>query len=123
MKSSEIYLRFLAISDALNQEMKRADVDLTSQKLLEAIAVAAEKKKMLTVSQAMALEFLGSPATLHRKLQVLMDAGLIEQTFEGRNRRTRFLCPTERAQKYFEKMGKSMTSIFTSSLKREEIAV
>jgi DNA-binding MarR family transcriptional regulator len=116
MKNSEIYLRFLAISEVLAQEMKLADVDLTSQKLLESIAVAAESKQMLNVSQAMALNAIASPATLHRKIQILLDAGLVEQVYEGRNRRTRYLSPTDKAQSHFERMGKSMTSSLIGTL-------
>ena len=51
---------------------------------------------------------IASPATLHRKLDELREGGLIEQTFEGKNRRTKYLCPTPQAEKYFSQVGAVM---------------
>ena len=41
---------------------------------------------------------------MHRKLDELREGGLIEQTFEGKNRRTKFLVPTKAANVYFDRM-------------------
>ena len=43
----------------------------------------------------MTLNNIVSPATLHRKLDELREGGLIEQSFEGKNRRTKYLVPTK----------------------------
>ena len=58
----------------------------------------------------MLLSNIASPATIHRKLNELIEAGLIEQVFEGKNRRTKYLVPTKEADAYFAKMSKAMTS-------------
>jgi DNA-binding MarR family transcriptional regulator len=46
---------------------------------------------------------------LHRKIDDLREAGLIEQVFEGKNRRTKYLVPTPAADKYFANLGQVMT--------------
>ena len=80
-------------------------VDLTAQRLLELITVRDVHGKRMTVTDAMMLNDLASPATLHRKLDDLLDANLIEQKFEGRNRRTKYLVPTKKAIEHFSKLG------------------
>ncbi len=39
---------------------------------------------------------------------MLREAGLIDQVFEGTNRRTKYLSPTKAASKYFDRMGKAL---------------
>ena len=67
------------------------DVDEISKQLLDFLAFKEHQGDPLTVSKAMGLKFIASPATIHRKLDELREAGLIEQIFEGKNRRTKFL--------------------------------
>jgi DNA-binding MarR family transcriptional regulator len=40
----------------------------------------------------------------------LREAGLIQQVFEDKNRRTNYLVPTKAADAYFAKMSKAITS-------------
>ena len=87
---------------------------MTALKLLNEIAVRHFDGKTLTVSQAIALNKIASPATLHRKLDELREGGLIEQTFEGKNRRTKFLVPTKAANAYFDRMSGAMQSAVNS---------
>jgi DNA-binding MarR family transcriptional regulator len=56
----------------------------------------------------MELHGIASPATIHRKLDELREAGLIDLVFEGKNRRTKYLIPTKAAHAYFEKMSDSI---------------
>ena len=84
MNNSSAYLRFLGLTQAVNSEWARTDIDLLALRLLEAITVAHAGNAPLTVSQAMALSAIASPATMQRKLNQLREAGLIEQTFEGK---------------------------------------
>jgi DNA-binding transcriptional ArsR family regulator len=106
---SKLYLRFLRIARALETNKKSVkDVDSTAMLLLNEIAIQHFDEKPLTVSQAMKLAAIASPATIHRKLDELREAGLIDLTFEGQNRRTKYLIPTKVAHAYFEKMSDSM---------------
>ena len=110
MSNSQIYLRFLHLTQAISGELPTSNVDFSALRLLEAIAVAKAQGSPLTVTNAMELNTLASPATLHRKLDALLEAGLVEQEFEGKNRRTKYLVPTQSASKYFEQMGRALVT-------------
>ena len=108
---SNLYLRFLRIARALNQKsITIKTVDATAMLLLNEIAVQHFDGKNITVTEAMKLSQIASPATIHRKLDELRELGFIEQIFEGTNRRTKFLVPTKLANAYFEKMSEAMTN-------------
>ena len=108
---SNLYLRFLRIARALNQnKTTMKTVDATTMLLLNEIAIQHFDGKDLTVTEAMNFSQIASPATIHRKLDELRELGFIEQIFEGANRRTKFLVPTKLANAYFEKMSEAMTN-------------
>lgn len=112
---SKVYLRYLRIARAIDILKKNSNsIDSTALQLLNEIAVQHFDGKTLTVSQAIARNKIASPATLHRKLDELREAGLIEQSFEGKNRRTKYLVPTKEADSYFAKMSKAITSAVNS---------
>ena len=112
---SKIYLRFLRVAHEIEIEyISVKDIDSTALLLLEEIAIRNFNEKTLTVTQAMALNKHASPATLHRKLDELREAGLIDQVFEGKNRRTKYLVPTKDAHAYFAKLSKAITSAVNS---------
>jgi DNA-binding MarR family transcriptional regulator len=110
MVQSPPFLRFLHLTQAIAGEWTASNLDFTALRLLETVAIAHDQGKSMTVTEGMNLAFIASPATLHRKLDQLREAGFIEFVFEGKNRRTKFLIPTDSAGKYFEKMGKALTS-------------
>ena len=112
---SKLYLRFLRIARAVEiQNTPIKNIDSTALLLLNEIAVQHLDGKNITVTEAMLLSNIASPATVHRKLDELREAGLIEQVFEGKNRRTKYLVPTKEADSYFAKMSKAITSAVNS---------
>jgi predicted transcriptional regulator len=78
--------------------------------LLEIVATCAAHEA-LTVTEAMGLSEIGSPATLHRKLDDLRKAGLIEHRYEGEDRRTKYLHPTPKATLHFDKLGETLMTV------------
>ena len=111
----KLYLRFLRIArDVDVQKTPVKNIDSTALLLLNEIAVQHHEGKNITVTQAMLLSNIASPATVHRKLDELREAGLIEQVFEGKNRRTKYLVPTKEADSYFAKMSKAITNAINS---------
>ena len=111
----KLYLRFLRIArDVDVQKTPVKNIDSTALLLLNEIAVQHHEGKNITVTQAMLLINIASPATVHRKLDELREAGLIEQVFEGKNRRTKYLVPTKEADSYFAKMSKAITNAVNS---------
>jgi DNA-binding transcriptional ArsR family regulator len=112
---SRLYLRFLHIAREVDiQKTPVKNIDSTALLLLNEIAVQHLDGKNITVTQAMLLSKIASPATIHRKLDELRAAGLIEQVFEGKNRRTKYLVPTKEADSYFAKMSKAITNAINS---------
>ena len=111
----KLYLRFLRIArDVDVRKTPVKNIDSTALLLLNEIAVQHHEGKNITVTQAMLLSNIASPATVHRKLDELREAGLIEQVFEGKNRRTKYLVPTKEADSYFAKMSKAITNAVNS---------
>ena len=111
----KLYLRFLRIArDVDVQKTPVKNIDSTALLLLNEIAVQHYDGKNITVTEAMLLSKIASPATVHRKLDELRAAGLIEQVFEGKNRRTKYLVPTKEADSYFAKMSKAITNAVNS---------
>ena len=108
MKTHQIYLRFLNVLHALENDPGMPAIDLECRRLLEEIAVRQDADNALTVTEAMALSSIASPATLHRKLNQLLELGLIQHHFHGDNRRTKFIICTETAIRYFERAGRAM---------------
>lgn len=114
METKQIYMRFLNLLHALEGGDQAPAMDLEAKKILEVIAVHEANKTPLTVTAAMALSHIASPATIHRKLDVLRELGMIDTVFEGKNRRTKYLVPTQTAHDYFDSVGKVMTQALTS---------
>ncbi len=108
MKSNQIYLRFLSLLHAIENSDELPQMDLEAKRLLEVIAIRFDQKTPLTVTEAMALNDIASPATLHRKLDQLREMGMIDTMFEGTNRRTKYMVPTDAAQRYFEQVEKAL---------------
>jgi len=106
--SKNIYLRFLTLLQTIEGKGELPSLDLDAKKLLETIAVQHFQGKSLTVTEAMTLSHIASPATIHRKLNVLREIGLIETLHEGKNRRTKYLVPTAQANRYFDEHSNIM---------------
>lgn len=101
------FIRFLNLKHTM--EVEPSDLDLTSIKLLEICELKSYKNQRLSVSAAMNLKSISSPATIHRKLNQLIDAGYLTLEYEGKNKRTKFLTPTQKSHDYFTKLGKLIT--------------
>ncbi len=100
-------MRFLALCQAMDRQ-SAWQVDQLAVRLLEEVALAECRELPLTVTQSMRLEQIASPATIHRKLQDLVKAGLVEFRFSEKNRRTKYIHSTNTADKYFAKRSALM---------------
>ena len=100
---TNFYMRFLKIVAALQfDQRKYKDISPTAIFLLNEIAVKDFDEQPLTVSQAIEFRALGSPATLHRKIDELRHADLVLVTNVGTDRRTKYLFLTQAAKDYFQ---------------------
>ena len=108
---NQIYLRYLVLAEAL----RKSSIDLTGiddvgKKLLEIIAIRSAQGQPLVVTQTMELSDIASPATIQRRIGILLKAGLIQVKQTEQNQKIKFLVPTQMSIDYFDKLGKLMTS-------------
>ena len=108
MRHRKIYLKFLNLIQTIESNGELPALDPDSKRLLEIIAVRHFSGQQTTISDAMGLKSIASPATLHRKIDVLRGLSLIETFFQGENKRTKYLRPTHQADQYFSMLGQLM---------------
>ena len=81
-------------------------LDRTAVRVLEAIALAEHSGNPLTVTDAMQLSVIASPATLHRQIDKLVDENWVERRHLESNMRTKYLFPTPQARCYFDRRSR-----------------
>ena len=106
MIENNSYIKFLSSFQKIEASNAAAGLDLVGESLLGYIAVNFAKGLTLTVTECMRINTVASPATIHRKISELINQGWIESVYDGENRRTKYLAPTSKALKYFEKVSK-----------------
>lgn len=84
--------------------------------LFVVIVLNHEKNRPLTISEAMALDHMASSAALHKRIDDLREAGMVCVTFKGQNRRTKFLSPTNKGERYLKLMGQLLRRASKPSL-------
>jgi len=113
MTNKNAYLRFLNLLRGVEATFLPPTLDSTAKALLERIACEHAQGDPLTITEAMALHDVASPATIHRKIDDLRIAGLVDTEFQGDNRRTKYLTPTPKARKFFDKVNALLPSAAT----------
>ena len=112
---ANVYLKFLQNIAALEPiQLKQNELSPTAILLLNAIAVKHFEQQHLNVTQTLGIHALGSPANLHRKLDELLDAGMISFLYNGNNRRTKYITLTQAAFDYFQTKSKAMVQAVNS---------
>lgn len=115
MRNQKTYLKFLHLIQTQEAKGELPALDPDAKRLLEIISVKHFLGHHMTISDAMGLNSIASPATLHRKIDLLRVQGLVETYFEGENRRTKYLRPTEQASLYFGALGSMMETATTAN--------
>ncbi|NBT80959.1 MAG: hypothetical protein EBT56_04760 [Betaproteobacteria bacterium] len=101
-----LYLRFRTLLDSL-KELPAADV-ITPEldTLLAVIGNAWQAGKPYPVRKLLIREELGSPATIHKRIHQLKDAGFVSFETLEHDSRVRLIVPTEQAQRHFAELAK-----------------
>ena len=105
MTNRECLVRYLASANKIEEKHYETLPDNDAKSLLMALTVAQQNGAPLNVSQAMQMRRIGSPAKNHRKINDLLDAGMIELAHDAGNRRTKFLIPTTLAMTIFDELA------------------
>lgn len=92
-------------------------LDPHERALLEMVLLRWAQQVTMTVRQTIAHAYLGSPATLHKRLTLLRKKGYLAlQDVEG-DKRAKYLVPGPQGFQYLDLMGKHMLSAKRPSLK------
>ncbi len=106
------YLRFLQLTSAVQLLPGMDRFDANEKALFEEIMLAWSRNAPLTVRQAIGLDRLGSPATLHKRVTRLRKMELVEAACMAGDRRTKFLVPTRKGLEYAASLGKAYAQSF-----------
>lgn len=101
MKADKTYFNFLD-----RQSGEFPEIDLTARQLLDTIGQFEETP--FTVTEAMTLFHIASPATIHRKLEELLLHGYVEKRMIDNNRRSKYLFLTQRSINAYNALGRAM---------------
>jgi hypothetical protein len=109
---AEAYFRFLLLAKALQKQTPAPlAIDANERALLDAVALCWFEGHPQTVREAIAMEHLGSPATLHKRITRLRQKDmLIAENQEG-DRRAKYLVPSEKTLKLYSALGGHMNSV------------
>lgn len=109
------YFRFMTLLSKLDDGHPIQGVDAQARQLLDAIALHHHLGTPLTVTTAMALNSIASPATIHRKLEDLKSKGLVRSEFHEGNMRTKYLVPSRLANQRYDRLHREMHKSLRSS--------
>ena len=121
MKKRECLTSFFESMSKIEETHYPVLPDNDAKSLLMAVIVAKQNGAPLNVSQAMQLRRIGSPAKNHRKINDLLDAGMIELAYDSGNRRTKFLVPTDSAMKIFDEIAFAMAQAAKLTLSQDNL--
>ena len=111
--AASAYIRF--IDQRRTIEATSLPLASNERDVLEVIAIRALANTPLTITELMAMSEIASPATIHRKIDQLRELGMVDTVFEGNNRRTKYLVPTQAAHDYFDQVGKVMQQAISAT--------
>ena len=108
------YLRFLQLARAVQELPDGTGMDANETALLEAVVLSWHEGQAMTVREAINLEHLGSPATLHKRITRLREKDMLGTFNQEGDRRAKFLVPTERTLAHFSQLGQSLQQVLVS---------
>ena len=98
-----LYMKFIELSNRVEFECDDSCISLLNE-----IALAESQGACLTVTKVMALTAIASPATIHRRLDMLIDSGYVAHAFKAQDRRTKLLITTSKCSNYFKDLEKCL---------------
>lgn len=107
IKSSDVYLRFLHLAEAIRGLPSMPPLDPLEERILAFVARAGEQEERLCVRDMMAKDQLGAPATIHTRLKSMRAKGwiMLSDTEDSRRKQIEL---TQDAVRYFDRLSKCM---------------
>ena len=106
-RPADIYMRFLQLSEAIRGLPSLPPLDPLEERMLALVARASQASERLSVRDMMAIDALGSPATIHGRLKSMRAKGWL-QLADTEDARRKQVTLTPDAWKYFDKLSKCM---------------
>ena len=111
------YMRFLQLARSVQQLPDGPNLDANEKALLEEIALSSFEDRVMTVREAIGLNHLGSPATLHKRITRLRQKNLLKTFSQPEDKRAKYLIPTDQTIAMFGDFGKKMNSALVTRTK------
>ncbi|OOZ61476.1 hypothetical protein BOW44_07560 [Solemya velum gill symbiont] len=108
MDRKQSYLKFLQLAQAVKETSDFPALDAVEERVLNIFAIAWHKGREITVLEAMKMLPGISESTVFRRIKSLRQKEMISLNMDEKDRRTRFIRPTERANDYFGILGNCM---------------
>lgn len=99
------YIHFLSLAANVHKPNQETDLDPNEKALLELMILQWSSGHPWTVRQAIAQAHLGSPATLHKRLNRLRTKSYCVLLDSADDRRIKYLIPGPKGMTYIESMG------------------
>lgn len=109
--NKNLYLNFLETTRQVADQFPMKHIDPVCKLILEEIALGVARNHLLKVSDAIDLKSIASRSTLHRKLSILIDAGLISLISSSLDKRTKLLTITTTGFEYFSALSKAIEKL------------
>lgn len=113
--TANAYFRFLQLAKSIHQLPETPQIDANEKALLEEIALRWFENRTMTVREAISIEVLGSPATLHKRITRLRQKDLLTAFNQTEDKRAKYLIPTEKTIALFGIFGNKMNVVVTSA--------
>jgi hypothetical protein len=108
---AEAYFRFLQLAKAFQSENAALEMDANERAILDAVALCWYEGQPMTVREAIALDHLGSPATLHKRITRLRQKEMLLAFNQEGDRRAKYLIPSEKTLSFFDHLGHNMQMV------------
>lgn len=112
---AEAYLSFLKLTSALEEMPGFEEFDANHKALFEVVVMHWSQGKPLTVKDTIGQTALGSPATLHKRLQNLIAQDLVTSDRLETDIRSKSVSPTDKGLKYVDWVGEKLLKALPSS--------
>ncbi|MCE2782345.1 hypothetical protein [Limnohabitans sp.] len=105
---AEPYLHFLMSLSAPENFHEHGAFDANHKALFESAVLHWFLGKPLSVLETISQAELGSPATLHKRLQALIAQDLVKSECMGTDKRTKYVSPSTKGIRYLDWVGDKM---------------
>ncbi len=106
-RPADIYLRFLRLAEALRGLPSLPTLDPVEERILTLVARASQEERRLSVRDVMAVDSIGSPATLHARLKSMREKGWV-QLVDTEDARRKQVELSQAALKHFDRLSECL---------------